>query len=142
MTDGQKRLYERAVRWAGQNGVFWYSFARMAEGLGKSLRQVKDDMAALEAKGLIRHTRRGRKSNVYSFLWHPMFEVQSAALQLNSLEVQDSPLEVRDGVVLKVQPAARESSQLESRPLNCKKQIASGFLATLRKNSEALPVFV
>src|SRR5215813_4817307 len=30
LTDGQKRLYERGVRWAGRNGMFWYSFETMA----------------------------------------------------------------------------------------------------------------
>lgn len=118
LTDGQKRLYERAVRWAGQNGIFWRGFESMAEALGKSLRQVKDDMATLEAKGLVRHTRRRRNSNVYSFLWHSMFEVQSTALQKDDYEVQDSILEVQDDVVLEVQPTARESSPLESCPLN------------------------
>jgi hypothetical protein len=41
LTDGQKRLYERAVRWAGRNGVFWHGFEAMAKMLGKSQRQVK-----------------------------------------------------------------------------------------------------
>ena len=118
LTDGQKRLYERALRWAWQNGRFWRGFESMADALGKSARQVKDDMATLEAKGLMRHTRRRRNSNVYSFLWHAMFEVQPTALQEDVLEVQDSPLEVQDGVVLKVQPTALESSPLESCPLN------------------------
>jgi hypothetical protein len=118
MTDGQKRLYERAVRWAGQNGIFWHGFDAMAEALSKSLRQVKDDMAALEAKGLIRHARRRRNSNIYSFLWHAMFEVHLTALQKVGLEVQDSNLEVQNDVVLKVQPTARESSPLESCPLS------------------------
>lgn len=26
LTDGKKRLYERAVRWAGRNGRIWYGF--------------------------------------------------------------------------------------------------------------------
>ena len=52
---------------AGQNGTFWYGFDKIAEALGKSVRQVKDDMAILEAKGLIRHTRRRRQSNKYFF---------------------------------------------------------------------------
>ena len=121
LTDGQKRLYERAVRWAGQKGIFWRGFESMAEALGKSVRQVKTDMAALEAKGLIRHVRRRRNSNVYQFLWHPMFEAQSAAPQQVGLEVQDSALEVQDDVILEVQPTARESSQLESCPLNFEK---------------------
>jgi hypothetical protein len=118
ITDGQKRLYERAVRWAGQQGIFWYGFGSMAEALGKSVRQVKSDMDVLERMGLIRHIRRRRQSNVYEFLWHEMFEVQHTALQQKNLEVQDSALEVQDDVILEVQSTARESSQLESSPLN------------------------
>jgi hypothetical protein len=118
LTDGQKRLYERSVRWAGQNGNFWYSFETIAEALGKSVRQVKDDMAALEAKGLLKHVRRRRQSNLYFFLWHSMFEVQHTALQEENLEVQDSSLEVQDRAILEVQSTAREFSPLESRPMN------------------------
>jgi hypothetical protein len=112
LTDGQKRLYERAVRWAGTNGSFWRSFANIAEELGKSVRQVKDDMATLEQKRLIGHTRRRRRSNVYHFQWHPIFEVQPTARQAGSLKVQNSILEVQDTVKnrsLEVQPAAPES---------------------------------
>lgn len=112
LSDGQKRLYERGVRWAGKKGVFWYSFPSMAEALGKSVRQVKDDMATLEAKGLVGHTRRRRQSNLYHFLWQVIFEVQSPAHQDRAPKVQDSPIEVQDSVKngsLKVQPTARES---------------------------------
>jgi hypothetical protein len=90
LTDGQKRLYERAVRWAGRNGTFWYGFNAMAKALGKSVRQLKADMAVLEKKALIGHTRRRRASNKYFFLWHPIFEVQPTALQKGDLEVQES----------------------------------------------------
>ena len=48
LNDGPKRLYERLVRWAGHNRECWYSFDRMAVELGKCVRQVKSDMAALE----------------------------------------------------------------------------------------------
>jgi len=113
LTDGQKRLYERAVRWAGRNGCFWYAFETMADALGKSLRQVKADMLALHTYRLLSHVRRGgRRSNRYVFLWHPIFEVQSTALQDDGTEVQDSALEVQDPVqnsILEVQPTARES---------------------------------
>jgi hypothetical protein len=118
LTDGQKRLYERAVRWAGKNGIFWRGFDTMADALGKSVRQVKDDMAVLESKGLIRHARCRRSSNVYSFLRHAVFKVRPTALQDSILKVQDSTLKVQDSVILKVQPTARESSPLESCPLN------------------------
>jgi hypothetical protein len=112
LTDGQKRLYERSVRWAGKNGNFWRSFPNIAQELGKSVRQVKDDMATLEEKRLIEHTRRRRQSNVYHFLWHRIFQERSPAHQGVSLKVQDSTLEVQDSVnngPLKVQPTALES---------------------------------
>jgi hypothetical protein len=118
LTDGQKRLYERAVRWAGKNGIFWHGFEGMADALGKSVRQLKDDMVVLESMGLIRHARRRRSSNVYSFLWHAMFEVRPTALQESTLKVQDPILKVQDSVILKVQPTAREFSPLELCPLN------------------------
>ena len=63
VTDGHKRLYERAVRWAGRNGSFWYSFETMARELGKSVRQVKSDMRSLEEFSLISHVRRGNSMN-------------------------------------------------------------------------------
>ncbi|HXB71635.1 MAG TPA: hypothetical protein VNY05_25585 [Candidatus Acidoferrales bacterium] len=75
LSDGPKRLYERLVRWAGQNAECWYGFEAMGEALGKSGRQVKRDVLVLEEYGLIRHDRRGnRLSNTYEFLWHPMFD--------------------------------------------------------------------
>lgn len=117
LTEGQKRLYERAVRWSGNNGIFWRGFKSMAEALGKSERQVKSDMAALERAGLIKHHRRQRNSNVYSFLWQPMFDMQPTALQEGIPKVQDSHLEVQNNVVLEVQSTAHESSQIESSPL-------------------------
>ena len=84
LTDGPKRLYERLVRWAGQKGECWYSFDRIAAELGKCPRQVKSDMAVLERYGLVRHQRRGKRlANLYTFLWHPLFdsgEGQSPAL--------------------------------------------------------------
>jgi hypothetical protein len=82
--DGPKRLYDRLVRWAGQQGTCWYGFDKMATELGKCVRQVKSDLAALERYRLIEHRRCGKKlANRYVFLWHPLFdggEVQSTAL--------------------------------------------------------------
>jgi hypothetical protein len=75
LTDGEKRLYDRGVRWAGRNGVFWYSYEKMATELGKSPRQVKRDLAELEKHRLIIHKRRGKcQSNIYRFLYHSMFD--------------------------------------------------------------------
>jgi hypothetical protein len=57
-----------------KKGYFWHSFEAMGEALGKSGRQMKRDMAKLESIGLVAHVRRGnRESNVYTFLFHPMF---------------------------------------------------------------------
>ena len=96
LTDGQKRLYERGVRWSGRNGMFWYSFETMAVELGKSPRQVKRDMAELERRALIAHERRGkRQSNMYRFLYHPMFDGEVTSTSHHRVgEVPDLPGEV------------------------------------------------
>ena len=115
----------------------------MAEALGKSVRQVKADMPALEKFGLIRHTRRRRNSNVYEFLWHPMFEMQSTALQQDDLVVQGSCLEVQDDANLEVQSTARESSPLESCPLNSEKADSkriSGDASQKQRSAASSPV--
>jgi hypothetical protein len=84
VTDGQKRLYERLVRFAGKNGSCYPSQQTLALELGKSDRQVRNDIAALLALGLIRTIPRNhRRSNTYEFLWHPIFsERKSASSQL------------------------------------------------------------
>ena len=127
------------MRWAGQNGIFWRGFDSIAEALGKSVRQVKTDVAVLEAKGLIRHTSRRRNSNVYEFLWHALFEVRQTALQQSGFEVQDSHLEVQGDVVLEVQPTARESSPLESSVKADNKRI-SGHASQKSRSAASLRV--
>ena len=73
--NGPKRLYDHLVRRAGTNGECWPSYERMASELGMSVRQVKSDIATLERWRLITHKRRGRMMpNLYSFLWHPIFD--------------------------------------------------------------------
>lgn len=75
LTDGQKRLYERLVRRAGKNGACFPSLELLAFDLGKSDRQVKRDLSALERRGLVGHVRHGRRlANSYQFLWHQIFE--------------------------------------------------------------------
>lgn len=76
--DGPKRLYERLVRWAGTKGECWHTYGAMADALGKCKRRVIADMQILIDRGLIQAESRGKKgggrgSNVYRFLWHPMF---------------------------------------------------------------------
>ena len=111
LTDGQKRLYQRAVRWAGRNGRFWYGFETIAKELGKSSRQVKRDMEVLEKLGLIEHDRRGkRQTNMYYFLLSPMFEseVTSASSHPRG-EVTDSSGEVTSTSLGEVTPKSLES---------------------------------
>lgn len=128
--DGPKRLYERLVRWAGQNAACWYSYEKMADALGKCVRQVKSDLVALERYGLVQHQRRGKRmANRYTFLWHPVFgdakvlcrtsEVQSGAHQFSE-EVQLPADDVQSVAPGDVQPTAPEF-----RNWNCEKRIAS-----------------
>ncbi len=72
---GPKLVYERLVRFAGRDGLCFPSHQKLADELGKSLAQVKRDIATLERAGLISHEfRNGRRSNTYRFLWHPCFD--------------------------------------------------------------------
>jgi hypothetical protein len=69
VTDGQKRLYERLVQFAGTNGRCFPSQSTLASELGKSERQIRKDLVKLEQFRLIRHLwRQGRRSNTYEFL--------------------------------------------------------------------------
>ena len=75
VTAGQKRLYERLVRFAGKDGRCFPSQDTLARELGRSDRQVRKDLASLESFKLLRHTwRDGRRNNNYEFLWHPIFD--------------------------------------------------------------------
>ena len=110
-TDGQKRLYERCVRWAGQRGEFWYSFDTMAVELGKSSRQVKRDMAILEKMGLIWHERRGKRvSNRYHFRYHAVFESDATSTSPQAVgEVTDLRGDRTSTSLGEVTPASHES---------------------------------
>lgn len=117
VTDGHKRLYERAARLTGTKGSFWWSFPKLAELLGKSERQVKSDMKALEEFGLIEHQRgRQHQPNVYTFLWHAIFEVSdvqpTARLEPDpdDSDVQDTTSRRAVYGIPDVQPTAREFS--------------------------------
>jgi Helix-turn-helix domain len=75
VTDGQKRLYERLVRFAGTDGRCFPSQSTLANALGKSERQIRKDLVKLEQFRLIRHLwRDGRRNNTYEFLWHRIFD--------------------------------------------------------------------
>lgn len=84
ITDGPKRVYEYLIGRAGENGNCWPGYERMAADIGKSPRQVQNDIHVLEELGLITHEyRAGRKSNTYHFIWHPIFERQRTATQMS-----------------------------------------------------------
>ena len=84
ITDGPKRVYEYLIGRAGENGSCWPGYERIAADLGKSPRQVQNDIHVLEELGLSTHEyRAGRKSNTYHFVWHPIFERQRSATQLS-----------------------------------------------------------
>ena len=138
LQDGPKRLYERAVRWAGKNGAFWYSFPTMAAELGKCERQVRSDMAALEAYGLIAHRRRQRQSNRYVFLWHPVFERQDTANQDGGFDRQDSVLDRQDTVKKPVLDRQSTAGELCNTSLNCETESSSSaFVADVQHPLEA-----
>ncbi len=112
LTDGQKRLYEWLVCRAGQNAEEWYPFKKIAEALGKCVRQVKHDAAVLEEKGLIAHVYHHRHPNRYCFLWHSIFMVQRTALKEDDPRVQDSTPIVQGSTKMRpsrMQPAALQS---------------------------------
>ena len=103
LADGPKRLYERLCRRAGRNGFCFPSFRSLSSDLGKCERQVRSDLKALEAYGLIQSRRRDRgkggrgQSNVYVFLWHPIFERQSTADQ-NGFDRQSTAILIGSGL--------------------------------------------
>src|SRR5258708_23262942 len=83
LTDGQKWLSDRLVRWARPNdgareneraGEVWRSPENMAEELGQAPRPLGPHPAKLLALHPRTHPRRDRRhSHTYSFLFHPSF---------------------------------------------------------------------
>lgn len=116
LTDGQKRLYDRGVRWAGVNGRFWYGHEKIAQELGKSSRQVKRDMEALVQHGLILRTRKGKRlTNDYRFLYHQMFQSEvTPASPHPPGEVTDLSSEVTPASLGEVTSASPESCKKNS----------------------------
>ena len=92
LTDGQKRLYERLVRYAGRNGKYFRSQVTLARELGKTDRQVRKDLKRLEDLALLtHHVRDGRRSNTYHFLWHEAFNGVTEHSLLDGLNATAGP---------------------------------------------------
>jgi Helix-turn-helix domain len=109
--DGPKLLYTRMQRWAGAKGACWYSYETMAEELGKCARQVQKDIKALENYKLIAHEVRGwkngkRQSNIYHFLWHPIFDGSS---KVGGTSVHSSRESCRNSSSLNSEKSCRNS---------------------------------
>jgi len=78
ISPGAKLAYGRLTRYSGQNGRCYPSVPRLASEIGVSVRQAQRYLAELDRQGFIRRIERcdgsGQNSNVYVFLWHPLFE--------------------------------------------------------------------
>ena len=76
LSQGEKLAYGALLRFAGRNGVCFPSMRALGRRLGVTARQARAYMASLEAKELIRRTKRfnGRtqKSNGFEFLWNEL----------------------------------------------------------------------
>jgi hypothetical protein len=91
--DGPKRVYRKLRSHAGKNGHCFPFQETLAGELGKGERQIRRDIAQLEAVGLIAsRTRDGRRSNTYDFLWHAMFERTLMTGQVTELSGQGCPV--------------------------------------------------
>ncbi len=106
LTDGQKWLYDRLVRWSRHSdgerrneraGEVWRSHENVASELGKSSKQVARDFAKLESVGLLGHRKRdGRKTNTYFFRFHSDFERTSTSSQAEPIvQFEQTPMSVQ-----------------------------------------------
>ncbi len=99
ISSGAKIIYGRLARYAGENGDCYPSVPTLANETGTSERQTQRYLAELEKKQLIRRNARvseaGQTSNVFAFLWHPIF--RQAATKMSPEGVTDvSPEGVTD----------------------------------------------
>src|SRR6185312_11230708 len=103
LSQGQKLLYTRLVRYAGRDGRCFPSQERLATDLGISERQVRKDLIRIEAFRLIdRQAREGRRGDTYTFLWHPMFDVfdrnYSSAQTGGNEDLTGTPVPLKPGI--------------------------------------------
>ncbi|HYL74159.1 MAG TPA: helix-turn-helix domain-containing protein [Bryobacteraceae bacterium] len=132
LTDGPKRLYERLVRYAGQDGDSYPKHERLAADLGKSKRQVRYDLEKLRVMGLIAWEPRGGRGsvNTYTFLWHPLIERQFiAGLPESERHMSGSPLPAAPATLSSdclSRPARYDDSSGNPLPPNSVQEINTG----------------
>jgi hypothetical protein len=74
LSQGAKLAYGRLMRYAGKDGDCFPSEATLGTALGVSEKQARNYIRALTLERLIAKRQRGlRQTNVYKFLWHPLF---------------------------------------------------------------------
>lgn len=142
---GAKITYGRLTRYGGENGLCFPSVPTLAREIGMSPRQTQRYLSELEKTGLIRRLARlneqGQQSNVFHFLWHPMFA--DAATRLKPAEVTDltseavtdsSPEGATDSSSKESQS---EESQFEEKTTN--KRI-SGYASQKPRSAASSPV--
>ncbi len=144
LTDGQKRLYERLVRYAGQDGLCYPKQEKLARELGKSERQVRYDLKKLCALNFISVRLRSgkRRVNIYDFLWHPVFDGHPiAGRQEPKLNLTGNPLPIPPAARAEdclSQPARLDSLSGNRLPTNSVQEIHSGEKSNLRHQSGRL----
>jgi len=135
----QKHLYQRIINWCGKNGCCWYKVETMADEMGRCIRSVKGDLAALIEVGLVASKRQGPGPAIYRPLYHPMFrrkEVQDPAPQADTdiseqagKKCKPTPKEVQNSAGGTQRKSAPSATQLA-------KSIGRGHAESLRIRAE------
>lgn len=77
LSQGAKVTYGRLARYAGEQGYAFPKQDTLGKEIGCSMRQARRYLSELCDFGLLESARRGKKrSNVYFFLWHKIFDQQ------------------------------------------------------------------
>lgn len=74
LSPSAKLVFARLAQFAGRQGKAWPSDQTLGREVGLGDRQVRRCVAELERYGLIRRVSRAGHSNLFEFLWHPIYE--------------------------------------------------------------------
>lgn len=107
-----KLVYGRLCQYAGEKGQAYPTYRALAWEVGVERRQAMRAIQELEAFGLIRAVKQyrkdgGRRSNVYVFLWHEIFDSNPAAPLVST----DGETEPRGGAISGTLPGSRRNDQ-------------------------------